>query len=71
MDEKNSLSRRAGKKWLCGRVLNEMDYLDAFQLDFRPGYGTEIALVALGDNLWWKQDRGTASLLVLLDLSVA
>ncbi|KAF7246443.1 Protein NEL [Varanus komodoensis] len=38
---------------------------------FRPGYGTESALVALYNDLCREKDRGSASLLVLLDLSVA
>ncbi|KAF7241731.1 Band 4.1-like protein 5 [Varanus komodoensis] len=48
-----------------------MDYLDQFQSGFRPGYGTESALVALYDDLCKERDRGSASLLVLPDLSVA
>ncbi|KAF7239551.1 Ceramide synthase 3 [Varanus komodoensis] len=35
----------------------------------RPGYGTESALVALYDDLCGERDRGSASLLVLLELS--
>ncbi|KAF7251907.1 Polypeptide N-acetylgalactosaminyltransferase 16 [Varanus komodoensis] len=38
---------------------------------FRPGYSTESALVALYDDLCREKDRGSASLLVLLDLSAA
>ncbi|KAF7248770.1 Transcription elongation factor A protein 2 [Varanus komodoensis] len=38
---------------------------------FRPGYGTESALVALYDDLCREKDRRSASLLVLLDLSAA
>ncbi|KAF7239428.1 Visinin-like protein 1 [Varanus komodoensis] len=52
-------------------LLDETDYLDPFQSGFRPGYGTESALVALYDDLCRERDRGSASLLVLLDLSVA
>ncbi|KAF7248605.1 Phosphatase and actin regulator 1 [Varanus komodoensis] len=52
-------------------LLDETDYLDPFQSGFRPGYGTESALVALYDDLCREKDRGSASLLVLLDLSVA
>ncbi|KAF7251650.1 RNA-directed DNA polymerase from mobile element jockey [Varanus komodoensis] len=52
-------------------LLNETDYLDPFQSGFRPGYGTESALVALYDDLCREKDRGSASLLVLLDLSAA
>ncbi|KAF7240874.1 putative RNA-directed DNA polymerase from transposon BS [Varanus komodoensis] len=52
-------------------LLDEIDYLDPFQSGFRPGYGTESALVALYDGLCREKDRGSASLLVLLDLSAA
>ncbi|KAF7238180.1 Complement C1q-like protein 3 [Varanus komodoensis] len=52
-------------------LLNETDYLDPFQSSFRPRYGTESALVALYNDLCREKDRGSASLLVLLDLSVA
>ncbi|KAF7246720.1 hypothetical protein EYD10_07352 [Varanus komodoensis] len=52
-------------------LLDETDYLDPFQFGFRPGYGTESALVTLYDDLCWERDRGSVSLLVLLDLSAA
>ncbi|KAF7244371.1 putative RNA-directed DNA polymerase from transposon BS [Varanus komodoensis] len=52
-------------------LLDETDYLDPFQSGFRPGYGTVSALVALYDDLCRERDRGSASLLVLLDLSEA
>ncbi|KAF7252275.1 Succinate dehydrogenase assembly factor 3, mitochondrial [Varanus komodoensis] len=52
-------------------LLDETDYLDPFQSGFRPGYGTESALVALYDDLCREKDRGSASLLVLLDLLAA
>ncbi|KAF7251566.1 Zinc finger FYVE domain-containing protein 26 [Varanus komodoensis] len=52
-------------------LLDETDYLDPFQSGFRPRYGTESALVALYDDLCREKDRGSASLLVLLDLSAA
>ncbi|KAF7249630.1 putative RNA-directed DNA polymerase from transposon BS [Varanus komodoensis] len=51
--------------------LDETDYLDSFQSGFRPRYGTESAFVALYDDLCRERDRGSASLLVLLDLSAA
>uniref|UniRef100_A0A8D2LRL2 Reverse transcriptase domain-containing protein n=1 Tax=Varanus komodoensis TaxID=61221 RepID=A0A8D2LRL2_VARKO len=51
--------------------LDETDYLDPFQSGSRPGHGTESALVALYDDLCRERDRGSASLLVLLDLSAA
>lgn len=43
------------------RDLEEVDYLGLFQLDFRPGYSTEIALVTFVED----QD-----VLVFLDFSV-
>ncbi|KAF7235047.1 Vomeronasal type-2 receptor 26 [Varanus komodoensis] len=52
-------------------LLDETDYLDPFQSGFRPGYSTESALVALYDDLCREKDRGSASLLLLLDLSAA
>ncbi|KAF7254640.1 putative RNA-directed DNA polymerase from transposon BS [Varanus komodoensis] len=52
-------------------LLDETDYLDPFQSGFRPGYSTESALVALYDDLCREKDRGSSSLLVLLDLSAA
>ncbi|KAF7244472.1 VWFA and cache domain-containing protein 1 [Varanus komodoensis] len=52
-------------------LLDETDYLDPFQSGFRPGYSTESALVALYDDLCREKDRGSTSLLVLLDLSAA
>ena len=32
-------------------LLDETDFLDPFQLGFRPGFGMETALVALFDDL--------------------
>ncbi|XP_061463050.1 uncharacterized protein LOC133375459 [Rhineura floridana] len=52
-------------------LLDETDYLDPFQLGFRPGFGTETALVALFDDLCQERDRGSVTLLILLDLSAA
>ncbi|KAF7246806.1 Chorion-specific transcription factor GCMa, partial [Varanus komodoensis] len=48
-------------------LLDETDYLDPLQSGFRPGYGTESALVTLYDDLCREKDRGSAS----LDLSAA
>ncbi|KAF7246590.1 Craniofacial development protein 2 [Varanus komodoensis] len=45
-------------------LLDDTNYLDPFQSGFRPGYGTESALVTLYNDLCRKRD-------VLLDLSVA
>ncbi|KAF7242143.1 putative RNA-directed DNA polymerase from transposon BS [Varanus komodoensis] len=52
-------------------LLDETDYLDPFQSGFRPRYGTESALVTPYEDLCRERDRGSASLLVLLNLSVA
>ncbi|KAF7254508.1 Cadherin EGF LAG seven-pass G-type receptor 2 [Varanus komodoensis] len=52
-------------------LLDETDYLHPFQSGFRPRYSTGSALVALYDDLCRGRDRGSASLLVLLDLSLA
>ena len=52
-------------------LLDETDFLDPFQSGFRPGFGTETALVALYDDLCQERDRGSVTLLIPLDLSVA
>uniref|UniRef100_A0A803TPZ2 Reverse transcriptase domain-containing protein n=1 Tax=Anolis carolinensis TaxID=28377 RepID=A0A803TPZ2_ANOCA len=49
----------------------ETDYLDPAQSSFRPGHGTEMALVSLVDDLRRELDSGSVSLLVFLDLSAA
>lgn len=48
------------------RILEETDYLDPFQSCFRPRNRPETALVTLMDDVWWKQDGGSASILALL-----
>ena len=52
-------------------LLDETDFLDPFQSGFRPGFGTETAVVALYDDFCRERDRGSVTLLILLDLSVA
>lgn len=47
-------------------LLDEMDYLDPFKADFRLGFEMETTLV---DYLRRDLDRGSVTLLVLLDLS--
>ena len=41
--------------------LEETDFLDPFQSGFRPGFGTETALVALYDDLCRERDRGSVT----------
>lgn len=53
------------------RIIEEMDYLDPFNICFRPGSGLDVTLVALVNYLFWVQDRGHMSLLILLDFSAA
>ena len=52
-------------------VLDDTDFLDPFQTSFRAGYEAETATVALVGDLCLSIDRGSVSLLVLLDRSVA
>uniref|UniRef100_A0A803SNL8 Reverse transcriptase domain-containing protein n=1 Tax=Anolis carolinensis TaxID=28377 RepID=A0A803SNL8_ANOCA len=51
--------------------LDDINYLDQSQSGFRPGHGTETALVALVDDLRRELDGGSVTLLVLLDISAA
>lgn len=51
------------------RALEEADYLDSFQLDFRLDYRTETILIALVGDSWWAWDGGSASILAFLALS--
>lgn len=47
-----SLFRERGRNaWQLHRILDETDFLDSFQSGFRPGYGTDTALVTLMDDL--------------------
>lgn len=48
-------------QWILGQV----DYLDSFKSRFRPGFVMEIAL----DNIWLEWDKGSASIMVLLEFS--
>lgn len=52
-------------------VLEETDFLGLYQSSFRQSFEPETALVALVDDLHCRPDSGSASFLVLLDLSVA
>lgn len=49
--------------------LDDPSLLDPFLSCFLPGHGTEMALVALTDDLWRHLDRGGSGLLLLLDLT--
>uniref|UniRef100_A0A803TII9 Reverse transcriptase domain-containing protein n=1 Tax=Anolis carolinensis TaxID=28377 RepID=A0A803TII9_ANOCA len=51
--------------------LDDINYLDQSQSGFRPGHSTKTALVALVDDLRRELDRGSVTLLVLLDISAA
>ena len=44
-------------------LLDETNALDPFQSGFRPRHGTEMALVALYDDLLREADRGKTCLL--------
>lgn len=35
-----------------------------FQSGFRPGFGTEMTLIILMDDLWWEQDDSTTRMIV-------
>lgn len=51
------------------QTLEEVDYLDPFQLRFRLGLSIEMPLVMLVNDLRWSQDEIGAFMLVFLDLS--
>uniref|UniRef100_A0A803T782 Reverse transcriptase domain-containing protein n=1 Tax=Anolis carolinensis TaxID=28377 RepID=A0A803T782_ANOCA len=53
------------------RFLDDTDFLDLAQSGFRLGHGTETALATLVDDIHRELDRGSVSLLVLLDLTAA
>lgn len=50
--------------------MNEINYFNPFQSEFRPNHGTEKALITLVDDLRQKPDVNSASILALLDFSV-
>lgn len=56
IDMGNPEKNTAVEKWQLQRTLEEVDCLDPFQSGFRPGYRTEIALIAQLDDLWQEQD---------------
>ncbi|KAF7254600.1 putative RNA-directed DNA polymerase from transposon BS, partial [Varanus komodoensis] len=56
---------------LCTKEMLEDSLLFRVESFNRPGYSTESALVALYDDLCREKDRGSTSLLVLLDLLAA
>lgn len=51
--------------------LEDAYYLDVFQSDFRLGFSIETTLVSVIDDLSWKRDESSESIIVLLDFSVA
>lgn len=51
--------------------LDGMNCLDPFQSMSRPGHGTELALVALMDDLYRERVKGRAILLLLDNISAA
>lgn len=56
--------------WQPQRTLDEAVYLNHFQSGFKPGFGTETALITLMVDLWWDWDGESTSILSLLDLLV-
>lgn len=50
-------------------MLDETDYLDLSYPGFHLGFRSEIALVALIDDFYWKKDREGLALLNLMGLS--
>lgn len=51
--------------------MDEEDYLDLFQSGFRPGFGTQMALIRVMGDLRREWDGSSVSILALLDLSAA
>lgn len=51
-------------------LVGEMDYVDPFQPEFRPGLGIEISLIAQIGDFHQEGDRRNPFLLILLDLLI-
>lgn len=49
------------------KTLEEVEYLDLFQLEFKSIYGPEMALIATVNNTWQEKDGSGASTFAFLD----